>query len=493
MSRDEFTTNRRRILAGIGSAATIGLAGCGGDGDDTDTEGGNGNGGGTDTPAMTDTPTGTANVRVAHVSPDAPNVDVYVDSEDPVLSDVAFGAVSDYLEVPAGDRQVEITAAGDASTSVFDSAVTVEADTDYTLAAAGEISDGADQAFEVLTLVDDNSEVESGMARLRAVHASPDAPAVDITAAGGDTVLFDGVEYTGSGYTTVPAGDYTVQIRADNDSNDGEVQAEFDVTLTDGGVFTAFAAGYLTTDDDPSDTAFDLVVAQDAGPTGGMGTPTDTATPTAEPTANVRVAHMSPDAPNVDVYVDSEDPVLSDVAFGAVSDYLEVPAGDRQVEITAAGDASTSVFDSAVTVEADTDYTLAAAGALGDGDQPFEVLTLVDDNSEVGSNDARLRAVHVSPDAPAVDITAAGGDVVLFDGVPYGESGYTTVEANDYTVQIRGDTESNDGDVVADFDVSLNGGTVYTAFAAGYLSPDDNPGDEAFDLIVVQDSSSDGM
>jgi hypothetical protein len=200
---------------------------------------------------------------------------------------------------------------------------------------------------------------------------------------------------------------------------------------------------------------------------------------------------MSPNAPNVDVYVDSDDPVLSDVPFGTVSDYLEVPAGERQVEITAAGDASTSVFSGGVPVEADSDYTIAASGEIGDdADQPFEPLVLEDDNSEVGGDEARLRAVHVSPDAPAVDITAAGGDVVLFDGVEYGGSGYTTVEANDYTVEIRGDTDSNDGEVVADFDVSLNGGTVYTAFAAGYLSPDDEPADTSFDLIVAQDSSS---
>jgi hypothetical protein len=250
-------------------------------------------------------------------------------------------------------------------------------------------------------------------------------------------------------------------------------------------------------DGDDTDTPTDTDEGGDMTPTdtdemNGDMTPTDTDDMMGD-TANVRVAHVSPDAPNVDVYVDG-DAVLEDVAFGVVSDYLEVPAGDRQVEITAAGDPDTSVFDDAVTVAADTDYTVAAAGEISEeGSEAFAPIVLEDDNSEVGGNEARLRAVHVSPDAPAVDITAAGGDVVLFDGVAFGESGYTTVEANDYTVQIRGDTESNDGDVVADFDVSLDGGTVYTAFAAGYLNPDEAPGDEAFDLVVVQDSSGDGM
>ena len=35
-----------------------------------------------------------------------------------------------------------------------------------------------------------------------------------------------------------------------------------------------------------------------------------------------------------------------------------------------------------------------------------------------------------------------------------------------------------------------DGGGVYTAFAAGYLSPDDEPADTPFDLIVAQDSGT---
>ncbi|WP_255195052.1 DUF4397 domain-containing protein [Halorarius litoreus] len=202
--------------------------------------------------------------------------------------------------------------------------------------------------------------------------------------------------------------------------------------------------------------------------------------------ARVRVAHLSPNAPNVDVYVD-DSAVLEDVAFGTVSDYLEVAAGAHTVEITAAGDPDTSVFEGEVTAEAGTDYTVAAIGEVGeDADQPFEPLVLMDNNEAPDSETARVRAVHASPDAPAVDITA--GDTVLFDGVAYGGSGDVEVPAGDYTVEIRGDTPENDGEVAASFDLTLEGGTVYSAFAAGYLTPDDEPASTPFDLIVTQDS-----
>ncbi|QCC49101.1 DUF4397 domain-containing protein (plasmid) [Halobellus limi] len=235
------------------------------------------------------------------------------------------------------------------------------------------------------------------------------------------------------------------------------------------------------------DTATDT--ATDTPTSTPTATETETATETPAGTAMVRVAHMSPNAPNVDVYVDG-DAVLEDVAFGAVSPYLEVPAGEREVEITAAGDADTSVFSGPVPVEADSAYTVAATGEIGeDGDQPFEPLVLEDDNSDPGGDTARVRVVHASPDAPAVDVTVESSGDALYDGVAYGEAGYVEVPAGDYTLQIRGDTESNDGDVVADFDVSLGGGQVYTAFAAGYLSPDDEPADTPFDLVVAQDTA----
>ncbi len=96
--------------------------------------------------------------------------------------------------------------------------------------------------------------------------------------------------------------------------------------------------------------------------------------------------------------------------------------------------------------------------------------------------------MHASPDAPAVDITLASNGNAVFDGVAYGESGYATVPAGDYTLDIRGDTENNDGEVVASYDVSLSGGEVYSAFAVGYLSPDNEPADTNFALVVSPDT-----
>ena len=194
----------------------------------------------------------------------------------------------------------------------------------------------------------------------------------------------------------------------------------------------------------------------------------------APPTTGVRAAHLSPDAPNVDIYVDG-DQVLADVPYGAISPYLEVPPGSYRIEITAAGDREAVVFDQEVAVE-DGFYTLAAIGEL-EADT-FDVLVLTDAGS------ALVRVVHASPDAPAVDVSTAGD--TLLGNLEFGQaSNYLAVAAGDYTLDISpaGDPES----VVASVDVSLAAGTAYSAFAAGYLEPPEDAEDRAFEVILTAD------
>lgn len=201
-------------------------------------------------------------------------------------------------------------------------------------------------------------------------------------------------------------------------------------------------------------------------------------------TARVRAAHLSPDAPNVDVVVDGET-VLSDVPFRAVSDYLELPVGTANVAISATDDPETVVFDQELEI-AEGAFTIAALGELSEENQPFAPTVLEDDLSDPGEN-ARVRLVHASPDAPAVDVTVGGGETVLFENVAFGEAGALEVPAGEYTLEVRPATNCNDGEVVAEFDVAPAAGSVSTAFAVGYLEPDAAPADEAFDLEVVAD------
>lgn len=206
----------------------------------------------------------TSYLRVVHASPDAPAVNVSVDNET-VLSDVPFGAVSDYLSLQAGTYNVTVAAAEDPDTVVFEGEVTLDPASVTTLAASGEISEDAATSFEPVLISDTAVEPGDNESAVRVVHLSPDAPTVDITAADGEVVLADNVSFqNASDYVTVPAGDYTVEIRAATEDNDGEVVTTVDVSLENGTAYSAMAVGYLNPDEAPADTPFEVLLSEDA-------------------------------------------------------------------------------------------------------------------------------------------------------------------------------------------------------------------------------------
>jgi len=220
-----------------------------------------------------------ARVRVVHASPDAPNVDVYADGAR-VLADVPFGAASDYLDVPAGPHNFQVFAAGADPASdapVIDADATLGAGKDYTIIALGLLEDIAPAVFE-----DNNAAPAAGKAHVRVIHASPDAPDVDIAVTGGPTV-FSGLPFgEAQGPTPVDAATYDLEVRAAG--TDTVALALPDVALTAGKMYTVIAIGLLN--GEPELQALTLVDDPRAAvpapaPTAGAGTTPPVAAPDA--------------------------------------------------------------------------------------------------------------------------------------------------------------------------------------------------------------------
>lgn len=180
-----------------------------------------------------------AMVRVAHLSSDAPNVDVYVNDE-PVaaLTNVPYGTVSPYLPLPAGTQNVKVYAAGDTSSPVIESDVELAGGQAYTVGAVGLVSDGslAARVYE-----DDVSAPSEGNAKLRVIHASPDAGPVDVAPAGGDPLVTNLEFPNASPYAGVPAGTYDINVLAAG--TDTVAISAPGTAVQPATVYTAFAIG----------------------------------------------------------------------------------------------------------------------------------------------------------------------------------------------------------------------------------------------------------
>ncbi len=178
---------------------------------------------------------GKARVRVVHASPDAPAVDVWV-NDAVAFSNAPYKGITDYAALDPATYNVKVTPTGATEPVVINADLPLAADTDYTVVAVGLLAD-----IEPLVLTDNNSAPEAGKVHVRFVHASPDAPAVDIAVAGGP-VLFSNIAFKGVGdYLPVDAGTYDLEVRlAGTETVALSVPG---VILADGTVYTIFAMG----------------------------------------------------------------------------------------------------------------------------------------------------------------------------------------------------------------------------------------------------------
>jgi len=201
--------------------------------------------------------------------------------------------------------------------------------------------------------------------------------------------------------------------------------------------------------------------------------------------SQVRIAHMSADAPAIDVRVDNET-VVQDLEFGDVTDYLDVQEGNRQVTIVTAEN-ETTVLETQLSVPANERLTVAAVGQVAENaTEEFRLVTLSDARRAPTGANASVRLVHVSPDLGPVDVTVNRTGEVLFDDVTFGNATeYVTVPSGVYTLNVREATESNDGAIVSTHTESLQNRTAYSVFAA----PEDEQPDEPVALFVAIDQT----
>ena len=200
-------------------------------------------------------------------------------------------------------------------------------------------------------------------AYVRVLHASPDAPNVDVLVDG--TVVLTDVPYQSfSSYLTVPAGARNFKVRAT--ASPSTVVINVTPTLTKNNYYTVVAR-------DPLASIEPWLLTDDhAAPATGK--------------VKVRLVHAAPGAPVVDIYVTApgadlatSTPVLTDIPYEAASGFLEVPAGNYQIRITPANTTTVAIDSGTLTLTAGQIRTGVAVDAPGGG-APFGAVVLPDRN-----------------------------------------------------------------------------------------------------------------
>ncbi len=191
--------------------------------------------------------TGDAAIRLVHASPDAGPVDVYVNDE-LVVAGLDYPDVSDFLFRPAGVYDIAVTAAGDAVEDALIEAdgVAVEAGRAYHIATVGTLAEDDDADLQTRVHEVNLDEVPDGQARVRVVHASPDAGTVDVAVNDEVPPPFVGVAYPdASEEIEVAAGSYDLELRA---TGTDDALLALSADLEAGNVYSLYAVGRVADD-----------------------------------------------------------------------------------------------------------------------------------------------------------------------------------------------------------------------------------------------------
>jgi hypothetical protein len=382
-------------LGGLFAGATLlaGLAGCGSDDGDP--------------PAPPPAPT--AQLRAIHASAATPAVDVFVNGTR-ALAGVTFGQAAAFSAVPAGSTRVQVSLAGQPATSAaIDVTAPLTAGRSYSAIAVGEGATGATSLRAVL-IDDDSAAPTTGNIKLRVVHGAPAVPGVDIfvTAPGAalpTTPTIANLQFAGqapaagSAALQVPAGSYQIRAR---------VVGQTAIAFDSGSV--ALAAGTDTVliavpDAAPSVSPIQLLNAP-RGATAGF---------VRDARAALRVAHFSPNVPAVDVFLktpgeanSATNRVLQGVTFPQNSGFLTVAAGTYDASVALNNTLTQVIGLPGAALASRSNTSVFAIGLLnGTGAQALRLAAYADDRAPVAGQ-AKVRVIHLSPDAPAVDVVTLG-------------------------------------------------------------------------------------
>lgn len=318
---------------------------------------------------------------------------------------------------------------------------------------------------------DDNPLVQT--ATIAVLHASSDAPAVNVIVDGAP--LVEGADYKAGTLTVVEPGTYTVQVDGLLPDGPAPVIGPVDVSVEADTLTTIVATGKIA-----DDTFGPTIVTRDITPV-PVGNVRATVLH-ASPAAQAAVEGLGLDA--VDVYVTAPgadlaaSAPLGSFAFGETLGPAEVPADDYQIRVTPAGNAQAVVYDSGtVTLPEGADLLITAVDNTTTGDAPISLIVLDGSGpAEILDVDtpAALRVIHNSPDAPAVDVVVNDDfnqpliEDLAFPNVAPNPTDFVEVPAAEYNVKV---TVANDpGTIAIDADLALDAGVEYSVYATDFLA-----------------------
>ncbi|MGW8123433.1 DUF4397 domain-containing protein [Roseivirga echinicomitans] len=186
---------------------------------------------------------------------------------------------------------------------------------------------------------------------------------------------------------------------------------------------------------------------------------------TPENVAYVSLYQASPNAPAMDISVDNRQLNYYPFEYTNYTGYLRFIVGSRNFKFTPAN-ANNIVADTTLALGAGRTYSIFTVGEYSD----MKVLKLEDTSEAPGEGKAMVRLVNLSPDAPALVVSANDQSDPIFTSSNFMDaSDFKELTASEYDLIV---TSPDDSSIQLNVpDIKFQNGYYYTIILRGYHVP----------------------
>ncbi|MEX0941868.1 MAG: DUF4397 domain-containing protein [Pseudomonadales bacterium] len=410
-------------------------------------------------------------LRVANAMPDSPQLNVLVNGR--LVQRVNFGQSSTFIEV-LPDLSLRFTVnyvqGGEVIPLITDEPLIIGIDHDATVIIAGTLANP--RLVKLVnppigsTAVQDQLEVQ--IAHVAALSTEPVQFELKKGAELVQDMTLDFGEFTD--LTQITGGDYTLTARSIESGSILWESGDFSLAAGVRGLFI------LVDHFGPGDGGIQML---------SVGEQFSSRFANENLPAAVRIANMTPDRGPLDVYVDD---VLfaENLAFGSVTDYLDIPVGEFDLSVKPFGDASITISENAdVAISSGNFHTIALTGLADVNNSQLYV-----DNTRRVSTRLLLSATNTAPSFTNFDlyVMAQGSTVdtssprlVGLTQLPSTNSSLTlTLEAGSYDLAI---TANGNKDILhGPTRIDVSNGGLYSLFIT-----DSFGGGEPIEIVFADD------
>lgn len=176
----------------------------------------------------------------------------------------------------------------------------------------------------------------------------------------------------------------------------------------------------------------------------------------------IRLFHASPNAPAVDVYANGK-LIAQNLSYKKFSKYLPVAPGNYNIQIYPAGNTINEVLNTNLYIPQGTIFNAAVIGQLPN----ISLYPIPEPYTVQNFGRPCIRFIHLSPNAPNVDIVLSDGRKV-FSNIGYKDiTDYVCIPAGTYNFEVR--PTGSDDVVLTVPDVRLKANNYYTIYAVGLV------------------------